>query len=78
MQQTTTLIVGASISGLATAACLQKQGIDYVLIEKDNAAATPWRNHYDRLHLHTNKSYQIYRIRSLRVRFTVILRVSRW
>ncbi|MDQ6763347.1 MAG: NAD(P)-binding domain-containing protein, partial [Bacteroidota bacterium] len=56
MQQTTTLIVGASISGLATAACLQKQGIDYVLIEKENAAATPWRNHYDRLHLHTNKS----------------------
>lgn len=56
MKQTTTLIVGASISGLATAACLRKQGIEYIIIEKENKAATPWRNHYDRLHLHTNKS----------------------
>ncbi|MEO8110388.1 MAG: NAD(P)/FAD-dependent oxidoreductase [Ginsengibacter sp.] len=56
MKQTDTLIVGASVSGLATAACLQKQGIEYIIIEKENKVATPWRNHYDRLHLHTNKS----------------------
>ncbi|HEX5154075.1 MAG TPA: NAD(P)/FAD-dependent oxidoreductase [Parafilimonas sp.] len=55
MQQTNTLIVGASISGLASAASLQKQGIEYIIIEKQAQVATPWRNHYHRLHLHTNK-----------------------
>jgi len=55
MKETSTLIVGASISGLASAACLQKQGIEYIIIEKTAAVGTPWRNHYQRLHLHTNK-----------------------
>src|SRR5215831_10355752 len=55
MKETTTLIVGASISGLASATCLQKQGLEYIIIEKTNSVGTPWRNHYQRLHLHTNK-----------------------
>ena len=55
MKETTTLIVGASVSGLASAACLQKQGVEHTIIEKTNSIATPWRNHYQRLHLHTNK-----------------------
>ena len=56
VKETNTLIIGASISGLASAASLQKQNIEYSIIEKQNQVATPWRNHYDRLHLHTNKS----------------------
>src|SRR5690349_3838370 len=52
-----TLVVGASISGLALAACLQEQGIDYTLIEQENEIAHPWRNHYERLHLHTSKRF---------------------
>jgi cation diffusion facilitator CzcD-associated flavoprotein CzcO len=55
MTETDTLIIGASVSGLATAACLTKQGISYVIIEQYQRIGTPWRNHYDRLHLHTNK-----------------------
>lgn len=55
VKQTNTLIVGASISGLASAASLQKQNIEYIIIEKEPQIATPWRNHYERLHLHTNK-----------------------
>jgi indole-3-pyruvate monooxygenase len=55
MKQTNTLIVGASISGLASASTLQKRNIDYVIIEKESQVATPWRNHYERLHLHTTK-----------------------
>jgi indole-3-pyruvate monooxygenase len=55
MQETRTLIVGSSASGLASAASLHKQGIDYKVIEKEGRAANPWRNHYERLHLHTNK-----------------------
>ncbi|MFT3934044.1 MAG: NAD(P)-binding domain-containing protein [Chitinophagaceae bacterium] len=56
-QETTTLIVGASIAGLATAACLQKNNIDYLIIEKEKQVAFPWRHHYERLHLHTSKRY---------------------
>ena len=56
MKQTNTLIVGASVSGLAAAVCLQKTGIEYVLMEKEAQVATPWRNHYERLHLHTSKN----------------------
>jgi len=55
MKEANTIIVGASISGLASAACLQKHGIEYIIIEKTNSIGTPWRNHYRRLHLHTNK-----------------------
>ncbi len=55
MVQTHTLIVGASISGLACAAALQKAGIAYIIIEKHGQVAMPWRNHYERLHLHTSK-----------------------
>ncbi|MEP6712580.1 MAG: NAD(P)/FAD-dependent oxidoreductase [Ferruginibacter sp.] len=56
MQQTNTLIIGASISGLATAACLRKKGIEFIIIEREEDVGAPWRKHYDRLHLHTNKS----------------------
>lgn len=49
------LIVGASISGLAVAACLQREDVAYSIIDKAGEVAAPWRRHYDRLHLHTNK-----------------------
>ena len=55
MKTTNTLIIGASAAGLASAACLQDQNIDYILLEKQEKVADAWRNHYDRLHLHTNK-----------------------
>jgi indole-3-pyruvate monooxygenase len=43
------------MSGLATAACLRRANMESVIIEKQDAVADPWRHHYDRLHLHTNK-----------------------
>jgi hypothetical protein len=55
LTQTKVLIVGTGISGLATAACLQQRGIEYVIIEKHAQVASAWHNHYHRLHLHTNK-----------------------
>jgi len=55
MKQTNTLVIGASISGLASAAALQKQDIEYTIIDKESQVVAPWRNHYERLHLHTNK-----------------------
>jgi len=50
-----TLIIGASFSGLATAACLSRKGMAYTVLEKEDAVGAPWRRHYERLHLHTNK-----------------------
>ncbi len=56
IQQTQTLIIGASVSGLASAASLQKRGLGYIIIDKEAQVASPWHHHYERLHLHTNKS----------------------
>jgi len=53
--QTPVLIIGASFSGLATAACLRRQKVAFEVIEKEGEVGAPWRHHYDRLHLHTNK-----------------------
>lgn len=56
MTEAHTLIVGASISGLSCASSLKRRGIKYIIIEQKSQIASPWRNHYERLHLHTNKS----------------------
>lgn len=53
--ETPALIVGASISGLACAACCQRAGIGFTIIEKEAQIAMPWRRHYERLHLHTSR-----------------------
>jgi indole-3-pyruvate monooxygenase len=59
IQETNTVIVGASAAGLATAACLKKLGVDYILLEQGEQVAARWRNHYDRLHLHTNRALSV-------------------
>ncbi|GMQ30500.1 NAD(P)/FAD-dependent oxidoreductase [Algoriphagus confluentis] len=56
MTETNTLIIGGSFSGLACAACLGKNKVNYLLIEKADQIGNPWRNHYERLHLHTHKA----------------------
>lgn len=57
MTVTHTLIIGGSAAGLASAACLQKAGVPFILLEKHSHVANSWRNHYDRLHLHTSKKW---------------------
>ena len=52
---TRTLVIGASAAGLASAACLQRVGQDFEIIEASPTIAAVWRRHYDRLHLHTPK-----------------------
>jgi indole-3-pyruvate monooxygenase len=49
------LIIGAGPAGLASAACLKQRGIDALVLEAAPALAHAWRNHYDRLRLHTVK-----------------------
>ena len=52
-----TLIIGAGPGGLAVAACLRQAGVDFIVLEQTDAIAPQWRQHYDRLHLHTAKRF---------------------
>ena len=56
MKTCNTLIVGASAAGLACAAQVKRRNIDCLILERESEVAGAWRRHYDRLHLHTNKS----------------------
>ncbi|XP_075477523.1 putative indole-3-pyruvate monooxygenase YUCCA7 [Primulina tabacum] len=52
------VIVGAGPSGLAVCACLRKQEVPFVVLEKDNCIASLWQNRtYDRLKLHLPKQF---------------------
>lgn len=57
MEQIQTLILGAGPAGLALSALLGQENIPYVLLEKGGGVGNAWRRHYDRLHLHTVKSF---------------------
>lgn len=37
-------------------ACLRKHGISFEILEQADAVGNSWRNHYERLHLHTAKT----------------------
>lgn len=50
-------IVGAGPAGLATAACLAKKQMASVVLERGSGVGSSWRNHYERLHLHTAKQH---------------------
>jgi cation diffusion facilitator CzcD-associated flavoprotein CzcO len=51
------IIVGAGPAGLACAAMLRAVGLDVAVLEKAGQVGAVWRRHYDRLHLHTDKSH---------------------
>uniref|UniRef100_A0ACD5U4W5 Uncharacterized protein n=1 Tax=Avena sativa TaxID=4498 RepID=A0ACD5U4W5_AVESA len=58
MEEVVVLIVGAGPAGLATAACLSKFSIPYVIVERENCSASLWRHRaYDRLKLHLAKEF---------------------
>ena len=47
------MVVGAGPAGLAAAAMLGRAGVNTIVFEQRGAVAARWREHYDRLHLHT-------------------------
>ena len=52
-----TIIIGAGPAGLAVAACLKQAGMPFTILEESDQVGSAWRRHYDRLHLHTAKTF---------------------
>ena len=57
MESNKNIIIGAGPSGLAIAGRLSKLNIPFIILEQSENVGNVWRNHYDRLHLHTDKKY---------------------
>ena len=53
----TTIIIGAGPAGLAMAGQLAHRKLPFTVLEASEYIGFAWRNHYDRLHLHTVKQY---------------------
>jgi indole-3-pyruvate monooxygenase len=57
MQPDDILVIGAGPAGLAASACLLHEGLEHVVLEREGNIGSAWHRHYDRLHLHTTKTY---------------------
>jgi indole-3-pyruvate monooxygenase len=51
------LVIGAGPAGLAVGACLRRCGVPFQIVEQAGAIGSSWRQHYDRLHLHTDRGH---------------------
>ena len=57
MNNSDVIIIGAGPAGLTCAASMGAQGLNATVLEKENTVGSVWRRHYDRLHLHTDRSH---------------------
>lgn len=57
MQNPDAIIVGAGPAGLACAAMMRAAGLRVCVLEKAGTVGPAWRQHYDRLHLHTDRRH---------------------
>ena len=55
--RTNTVIIGAGAAGLASAACLRKFNVPFVVLEKHRRIGSSWLHRYERLHLHTHRRF---------------------
>lgn len=57
MARKNSIVIGAGPAGLACAAALSRIGLQATIFEKADTVCAVWRRHYDRLHLHTDRSH---------------------
>ena len=57
MSTSPVLVIGAGPAGLAVAASLGRRGVPAVVLERSDAVGASWRQHYQRLHLHTTRRW---------------------
>lgn len=53
MERREAVVIGAGPAGLSAAAMLRKRGVQAVVVDRADKVGASWRQHYDRLHLHT-------------------------
>lgn len=51
------VVVGAGAAGLSAGAAMKREGIDPILMEKDDRIGGSWSRRYERLHLHTIRRF---------------------
>src|ERR1700704_3290401 len=51
------VVIGAGPAGLASSACLRHAGLPHLVVDRAHDLAAAWKQHYDRLHLHTVKRH---------------------
>jgi putative flavoprotein involved in K+ transport len=57
LPESTVIVVGGGASGLSAAGALAQRGIAAVVLEQDEELGGTWARRYDRLHLHTVRSF---------------------
>jgi putative flavoprotein involved in K+ transport len=55
--ESTVVVVGGGAAGLSAAAALARRGIDAAVLEQDDKVGGTWARRYDRLRLHTVRSF---------------------
>ena len=57
MTEASVIVVGGGAAGLSAAGALKQRGIDSVVLEQDPQVGGTWARRYDRLHLHTVRTF---------------------
>jgi putative flavoprotein involved in K+ transport len=57
MSHAEVVVIGAGPGGLAVAAALGERGVEALVVDRAADVGSSWRNHYERLHLHTPRRW---------------------
>ncbi len=57
MSHAQVVVIGAGPGGLAVAAALGRRGVEALVVDRATDVGSSWRNHYERLHLHTPRRW---------------------